>query len=102
MSSGVAQEKHRQSFTYATHVAGQSLRGNGGMITMGQTNRGPLGSDINQPTIDKGTNSRSENRPARTAGANDPGSISAVPISPIEAQWNRTKDWFSEMDDALG
>ena len=72
------------------------------MITMGQTNRGPLGSDINQPTIDKGTNSRSENRPARTAGANDPGSISAVPISPIEAQWNRTKHWFSEMDDALG
>jgi|HubBroStandDraft_6_1064221.scaffolds.fasta_scaffold114627_2 hypothetical protein len=68
---------------------------------MGHANRGPLGSDINHPTIDGGTNSRSEHRPARSVGS-DTGSINAVPISPIEAQWNRTKDWFSEMDDALG
>lgn len=61
---------------------------------MGQTNRGPLGSDTNQPIIDRGTNSLSENCP--------PGSICAVPISPITAQWNLTKAWFSEMNDAIG
>lgn len=68
---------------------------------MGQANRGPIGSNINQPTIDRNTNSLSENRPARSVGSDSP-TISAVPISPIEAQWNRTRDWFTEMNDALG
>ena len=69
---------------------------------MTQSNRSPVGCNTNQPTIDGGTNSRSENCPARSAGSFDSGSISAVPISPIEAQWNRARDWFSEMDDSLG
>ncbi len=71
------------------------------MISTGHTNRSPLGSDTNQPTVDRGTTSRSEHRPARSVGSMDSGSISAVPISPLEAQWNRTTNWFSEMGDAL-
>lgn len=64
-------------------------------------NRGPLGSDTHQPIIDRGTNSRSQHRPPRSVGAGT-GTISAVPISPLEAHWIRVKDWAGEMDDALG
>lgn len=67
---------------------------------MGQ---GPLGMDTNQPIIDEGTNPRSQNlSPAQKAGSNEFGSISNVPLSPIEAEWIRTKNWFGEIDDALG
>ena len=64
-------------------------------------NRGPVGSATHEPIIDRGTNSRSQNRPPRSVGT-DPGLLSAVPISPLEARWIRARDWVSEVDDALG
>jgi len=60
-------------------------------------NRGPLGSDTNQPIVDSGTNSRSQNRPPRGVDT-----ISAVPVSLLEARWKRARNWASEVDDALG
>lgn len=69
---------------------------------MTQTNRGPVGTPINLPTVDKGTNSRSENRAARSVGTNDGPTISAVPISSARALWNSTTDYLSELDDAFG
>ena len=67
---------------------------------MGQTNRGPVGSGINVPTVDKGTNSRSENRPAKTVDGGP--TISAVPVSKAEAYWNAARDWYSELLEASG
>ena len=67
---------------------------------MSHTNRGPIGTGINKPTVDKETSSRSENRPARTVDGGP--TVSAVPVSKIESYWNSTRDWFSEVDDAAG
>jgi LysM repeat protein len=67
------------------------------MITMAGWNyQGPLGCDTNLPNVDAGTSCRSESNPPVSVGAE----IRAAPVSPLEAKWNRAKDWFSELGEA--
>jgi hypothetical protein len=62
----------------------------------GKKYRGSLGCDTNQPAIDAGTNCLAESSPPGIVGP----VISAAPVSPLEANWNRIKDWFSEAAEA--
>src|SRR5919108_5482789 len=62
------------------------------------TGQGSLGCNTNQPTIDAGTNCLTDSpRPGFTGPE-----IRAVSVSPVQARWERVKDWLSELDDALG
>jgi hypothetical protein len=59
---------------------------------------GPLGCDTNQPEIDSGTNSRTQTNSPEVEGP----VMRAREISPFEQKWNRTVDWFSELNEAVG
>ena len=59
--------------------------------------QGPLGSDTNQPTIDRGTTALTQSNPPVYVGAE----IRAAAISPLEAKWNRVGNWLGEFRAAV-
>src|SRR5215470_17415883 len=63
----------------------------------GSKNPGPLGTDTNRPTIDRGTSVRAQSNPPRPVGA----TISAAPVSPLKAKLNRIGDWFGELGSGI-